>query len=60
MMYAVGKRDGDGFLLVSFDGMGVVGFESKFDAEDFADTLDLDGEFEAVEVEDDVIGTVAV
>jgi hypothetical protein len=46
-LYVIGAREGDGFLLLSIDG-GVMAFETKHAAEDYADGLDEPGEFCAI------------
>lgn len=46
-LYVIAQSHGDGFLVLT-TGAAVFAFETEFDAEDFADTLDEPGEFVAI------------
>ena len=48
---AVGKQDGDDFLLVSVES-DVLAFETKHEAEDFIDLLDEEGEWVVVPIDE--------
>jgi hypothetical protein len=46
-VYVIAREMGEDYLLLSMDG-AVLGFGSQFEAEDYADELDEEGEFVAI------------